>query len=223
MGACLSAMYSSSSVIILICIERCLAVWYPQRSRYLLSHKTVLRCVWVSVPAIVLICFVRSILYCEIKDGVCHPNFEGSQYSTVLNKMPNTTVYNAVLGFHLISAMAILAILTPLTIVKLFKQRAIRRHLTTKERNSGHFHISVKLTAVLVVYVTLVVLIGIIAIVVGLTVANLDEITLTGLTLALLLNYSTNILLYSIFDGDFRRKALSLFGCAGEIWAMSWD
>ena len=85
------AMFSSSAIVVLICLERFLAVWFPLKTRSLLSEKNIFRAILVCVTPIVLIYVATSVLYCEIKDGVCHPNFDGSEYSTVLKKMPNTT------------------------------------------------------------------------------------------------------------------------------------
>ena len=218
MGIWQSASKSSSSVVVLICIERFVAVWLPLRSRYLLSRKLVLRSVWVCVVPIVLIFVLMSILYCEIKDGLCNPNIDGSVYSTVLKRIPDTTVYNAVLGLPLIISMVILSIFTPMIIVKLYKQRSIRRQLTNQEWNMGHFHTSVKLIAVVVVHITLVGLPVVVALALGITGINLTntsqagKIVLSSITLAVLLNHSTNFLLYNIFDAEFRRKALTLFG-----------
>ena len=215
-GASLSALSGSSSVVMLICIERFLAVWFPLRSRYLMSRQTLLRSVWVCVTPMVLTSFVMTILYCEIKDGICHPNFEGSEYSSVLMRMPNTTVYNTSIGFVLIHPMVILFILTPMTIVKLYKRMAIRRQLTTQEQNIGHFQTSVKLTAVSVAHITLLGLPCAVAIAFGLAGSTIDENTLSGLTLAILLNHSINCLLYNIFDEYFRRKVSGLFGFVKE-------
>ena len=194
----------------LICIERFLAVWFPHRFIKLLSRETVLMCVWVCVIPIVLVLGVMSILYSEITNGICHPNLEGIEYSSVLKRMPNTTVFSAIFVYLLISSMVILFVLKPLTTVKLYKRIAIRRQLTTQERNIGHFRTSVKLMVVLVANVTLVGLPAVMAVAIGLTGTKLEGNALSGATLGLLLNHSKNFLIYNIFDGDLRMKALNL-------------
>ena len=107
-------------------------------------------------------------------------------------------------------------------IVKLYKQRSIRHQLTNQERNMGHFYTSVKLIAVVVVHITLVGLPVVVARALGITGINLTntsqagKIVLSSITLAVLVNHSTNFLLYNIFDAEFRRKALSLFGVTND-------
>ena len=123
-----SSIYDSSLVVVLICIERFLAVWFPLKSRSLLSPTTVRRCVSVFLTPLVLAYCVTSILYCEVDgDGICNPNFDGSQYSTVLKRKPNTTFYNILIAIPSVCTLVILPILTPLTIVKLFKHATSRR------------------------------------------------------------------------------------------------
>ena len=74
-GVRISVMVSSSVVIVLISIERFVAVWFPLRSRYLLSRKTIFRSVCVSVVLSFLVFVTLCILYCEIQDGLCYPKY----------------------------------------------------------------------------------------------------------------------------------------------------
>ena len=207
------ATICSSAVVVLICIERYLAVWFPLRSRKLLSKENMVRTVWICVIPIVLIYVTLPVLYCEVKNGYCYPNFGGSAYSTVLNKMPNTSVYNAIFGFTQVTSILILSILTPMTIVKLYKQWVIRRQLTASELSATHFATSVKLVSVVVAYLILVGSSGLVSIIVfGLLGILIDENTISVLTLAMLLNHSINFLLYNVFDAEFRRNTLAILG-----------
>ena len=224
MGIWQSATSSSFAIVVLICIERFVAVWFPLRSMYLLSQKRIMRSVLGGVTFNVLLMFTMNILYCEIKDGFCDLNLEGGIYSTVLKRVPDTTVYKTILAFHMTSTMLILCILTPMTIVKLHQQMAIRRRLTSQEQNSGHFRTSVKLIAVVIEQITLVLLPGVFLFAIGLTGATVaNHVTDNGdigfrmITIALLINHSTNFLFYNIFDVEFRKKVLNLFGCAQDI------
>ena len=78
-----SSVFPSSSVVVLICIERYVAVWLPLRSRFMLSRKTVLRCICCSVTFGMLVCTVMSFLYCEIKDWFCYVNLISDKSSDV--------------------------------------------------------------------------------------------------------------------------------------------
>ena len=206
------AAYGSTAVVVLICIERFLAVWFPLRTRTILSERNMLKTVWICMSPIVLIFVTMSILYCEVRGGMCHPNFEGSLHSTVLKGKPNVTFYIASNGFLITSSMLILSIFTPLTIVKLYKQMVIRQQLTKRELNVTHFETSVKLIAVVIAHITLLGLPAISAILFGFLVIIPTRNTLSVLTALLLLNHCINFLLYNIFDTEFRRKVFALFG-----------
>ena len=205
------AMISSGTVVILICIERFVAVWFPFRSKYLTSRTFVFRCLLLCVTIFVSMYGTTNVLYAEITDGICSPNFAGKIYSSVLKRIPDTTVYNGIRGLHIISFLVILCTLTPMTIVKLVK----RRNLTTTERDMGNFRISMKLTAVVLAFMCLIALPSAIFAVSGLSGTHLigtneTRDLLAWLTPALLLNHSTNFILYNIFDAEFRRKALGI-------------
>ena len=208
----LPAALSSSAIVVLICIERYIAVWFPHMSKKLLSKQKMIKIVWICLTPIVLIYATLPVLYCEVKDGVCHPNLEGSMKSTVLNKMPNTTFYSASIGFIEVTSILILSSFTPFTMVKLYKQWLIRRQLTTRELSATHFATSVKLVAVVVAHITLIGFPGLVTIIFGLIGVIIDENTISALALALLLNHSINFLLYNIFDAEFRKNVLALFG-----------
>ena len=160
---------------------------------------------------IAIIYTTMPVLYCEVKDGVCHPNFEGSEYSTVLNRMPNTTFYNASIGVMQFLFMLILSVTTPLTAVKLRMQIVLRRCLTS-EANDTHIATSIKLMAVVIAQMTLNGIPGIMAVSFGLLGIILDKNTISALALPLVLNHSINLLLYNIFDNQFRKNVVTLLG-----------
>ena len=216
MSVWFSAMFCSSMVVVLISVERFLVVWLPHKSRFLLSRETVFRTVWICATVIVIISVSVSVLYCEIdEDGICDPNPHGQIYSSVLKTMPDTTLYKA-LGILLVSPWVVLLILTPMTVFKLYKQMAVRRQLTSKERGVGNFPASVKLTAVAVTYLTLIALpLTTVSALVSSGI-SIGRDVVSGLTLALLLNHSANFVLYNIFDGEFRKKIAVIFGFGKE-------
>ena len=218
-GIRLSAAVCSFTVVVLICIERFVAVWFPFRSIYLLSRKLVLRCLLISVITIVMMYMTARVLYSEIADGKCDPNFGGNIYSTVLKRVPDTTVYNLICCVHLILYLVILLTFTPMIIVRLYKQTSVRRRLTETEQDIGHFRTSVKLISVVVVFVVLAALPGFFFTLTGLAgikLTDTSETLLSWFTLSLLLNHSVNFLLYHMFDAKFRKNALGLFQFENE-------
>ena len=204
---------SAITVIVLICIERFVFVWCPLRAWRVISYKLAVKCLLVTLIPVVLVYASTAVLYSEISDGNCIPNFAGKVYSSFLKGKPNTTVYNAAIGFNLVTNMAILFILTPMILVKLYKQRVIRRQLTGTVEDSGQFHTTVKLMAVVVafIFVALPYGFGIVLRLAGIQVS--DSALLSVSTLTLLLHHAINVLLYNTFDAEFRKKALSLMKC----------
>ena len=208
--------FSSSAVVVLIGIERFVAVWFPLTTRRIMTPKKTLKIVGSCVTPIVLIYATMPVLYCEIKAGVCHPNFEGSEYSTVLNRMPNTTFYSASIGVMQLLFMLILSVTTPLTVVKLRMQIVLRRRLT-REANDTHIATSIKLMAVVIAQMTLNGIPSIMAVSFGLFSIILDKNTISALALSVLLNHSINFLLYNIFDKQFRKNIVALLGFSVRI------
>ena len=207
---------SSSGVVVLICVERFLAVWFPLQSRRVLTDKNILSAVLVCVTFFVLMYVTMSVLYVEIRDGVCNPNLDGTQYSTVLQELPNTTFYSMSNGFIITFFVVVLSVLTLLTIIKLYKQRNIRRQLTTSGPNSQlnvtEFRTSVKLISVVIAQVTLTGIPGIVTAIFGFMGITFEENTISAILLVLLLNYSINFVLYNVFDSEFRRNIFALLG-----------
>ena len=97
-------------------------------------------------------------------------------------------------------------------LVKLYQQRVIRRQLIATEQEAAHYRTPVKLKAVVVAFIVFVALPHGIAIAIGLGGTRLNDTNQTGdllsrISLAMRRNYSTNFLLYNLFDTEFRMKA----------------
>ena len=218
MSVLISAMFCSSTVVVLISIERFLAVRCVSRYQNFGTRLTALRSVCLCATVIVIISVTLSILYIEIdENGVCYANYDGRVYSSVLKRKPDTTVYKA-MGILMSSPLVLLLFLTPMTVIKLCKQMTHRRQLTpiSRRRDIRNLQISVKLIMVVLVHLTLIA----VPLAITLTLASIGKAiegnVESGITLALLLNHSTNFLVYNIFDGEFRRRVKILFGF-GEI------
>ena len=238
LGLQLSLTICSYTVIVLICVERFIVVWWPLRARYLLTRRLVIRALCTSVIVICLVYITMPVLYSEVVDGkcdpniggtvystcdpniggtvysTCDPNIGGTVYSTVLNEIPDTTVYLGILVSHLGLYLAVLFILTPIIIVKLYKAKQIRQQLTTPEQNIGHFKTTVKLASVLVSFIVLAAIPGALFAAIGrsgVEITDESQSLISWLILARLLQRATNFLLYNTFDSKFRADVLSLF------------
>ena len=175
----------------------------------------------MNVAAIVIMYVSMSVLYGEIADGKCDPNIAGKVYSSVLKRTTNTRLYIAMLGLQLLIYFIILFTLTPMILVKLYQHWLIRRQLTATEQDVEQYPTSVKLKACVVAFLFFVALPHGIAIDIGLGGTRLNNTNqtcdlLSWLSLAMLLNYLTNFLLYNLFGAEFRMKALMIFGLGKE-------
>ena len=198
--------FSSAVVITHISIERFLVVWFPQRSKLLFSRKTALRSVIVSVTLFALLSIVISIIYSEIKNGFCFVNILGNENRGLLQ---TTTLITIVLYSSVFNAPAlILAIVTPMTIFKLYKKRSsspLKNHRTT-----------IMLMSVVIAHIFLAGLPALILLGLSVVGINLSNMATAWIPLTLLLNYSINIILYNAFDAKFRERVVSLLSCCSS-------
>ena len=212
-----SATTSTLTVVVLISVERFVAVWFPLRAAVWLSPKRIMRSVLGSVAFSVLFMFTLNILYCDVKDGKCGPVLGGNEHGTFLKAVGN--LYAATLAILPMSTL-LLIILTTLTILTLYRQSARRRQLTQQQQQQGGVQLKtfVKLVAVVVEHILFVGLPGAFGFVMGMSGAEPPNPDNAGAGLdmmvyALLVNHSTNFILYSVFDSDFRKKVVNLFTC----------
>ena len=219
--------FSSFTVVVLICLERFVAVWYPLRSRHVLSRTLVFRTLLITVTVLFMIYVSMAILYSEVSDGICVYNLAGKVYSSVLGTVPDTTAFMVIVASNFMLYFMILLIFTPMIIIKLYKQLLLRRQLTTTKQDDGHVRKSVRLMAghlrksvnlmaVVVdflIFVAMPIGAGLLMSLVGNQPISMSEkrALLSAITLALLLNHSTNFVIYNAFDPGFRRKVFDLF------------
>ena len=209
-----SAMISSYTVITLICIERFIAVWYPLKARYILSREFIIRCLLITVIPLGLVYASMAVLFSEISDGICFPNLAGKQYSSILKRKPHTTFLIAISVVILGLYLAILCSFTPMILVKLYQQNVRRRRIAATEQDIDNFRTSLKLIAVVVVFLVYVMLPFGNALnmrLAGTPLLDADRALLSSTLLLMLLNHSTNFLLYTLIDAEFRRNAVRFF------------
>ena len=172
------------------------------------------------VVATLAIVAIPSAMYSGIKNGTCFFDLDvnGDGETDTIKTTPLLLVMPVLFIF---APMLIILSLTPLTIVKLYRQHTIRRGLTSQELSTGPHRTSVLLTAVVVVFILLSVIPQLAFAAVSVGGTNLSTSTgpwvtfaRTSLSVMAQVNYSTNIVLYTWFNAEFRQNLFSMLGCS---------
>ena len=207
----LTAKMYSSYIIVLICIDRYIAVQYPLHFKQIVSRKVRVLSLCICGCMCLLSGIVNAVMFSEIKNGICQLGTnETKTYMQNILRILSISIFNVI-------PMVILLSLTPIIIFKLKQQHAIRARLTAKDESNQLIRTSVMLISVVVAYIILV---GIPSLVfLGLRVAGVDgnvsnDILFISVATAIQINHSTNICLYVISNKEFREKFLRIFGCS---------
>ena len=209
-----AAVISSSYFVVLICIERFIAIWFPMKAKFLLSKKKAIYSV-LSIVATIYLVNIPCMVYTGIQDGICLPDFvlEPTHILPRINSMLTWVLHTMIPTF-------IMIILTPLIIFKLYRQKQIRSGLGVGENQQDDVtnRITVLLISIVVSYFFLVCIFSI-----AFWVLNLLGIkVLTSSSrwarvfrdvyeTAELVNYSFNFFLYVVTSADVRRQIGQLF------------
>ena len=220
-AAYLTSLFNSTLMIMLICIERFIVVWFPLKTRYFLTKRLTIISVATCVTVTIAFGAVPSVIYGGVRNRTCVFNLDvnGDGEADTIKSTPLLLVIPLL---FVVTPMVVILSLTPLTIVKLYRQQAIRRSLTNQDTSTGSHRTSVLLTAIVVVYLLLVGIphLTFSAISVGGTnVASSNgsswkavaRICLTIITQA---NYSTNFIMYTWLNAEFRQNLFNMFSCS---------
>ena len=208
-----SAKIFSSWVVVLICIERFIVIWFPLQAKRILTRQTAAVLVW-SLLCITYIFDGAWTITTNITNGVCIPNFqtaENKDYSTAF-LIAGTVIYNVLPSLFLIC-------LTPLTIFKLLRHRAKRLKMTgaNSHRTDETYRITRMLLAVTIAYLILVTPISVAHSVAFFSGDNIFQSTNENFIIfreiaqiGEQLNYVVNFFIYVIFNSTFRRNFLKV-------------
>ncbi|MEW8245681.1 MAG: 7 transmembrane receptor, partial [Candidatus Thiodiazotropha endolucinida] len=109
----------SALFVVLICIERFTVVWFPLKSDVLQTKAAAIASISFAVGIAVMLA-VPVFIFTKIINGVCTPQ---QNFETLLLQIPE---YISIAAYSIIPALVLIC-LTPLIIVKLYKQQSIRR------------------------------------------------------------------------------------------------
>ena len=214
-----TSIFNSSLMIMLICIERFILVWFPLKSRNFLTKRLTILSVAVCIATILVFVAIPSVLYGGIRNGICYHDFDvnGDGESDTIQSTPLLSI---IVVLFVIFPILIILSLTPMTIIKLYRQQATRRGLTTQELRTGPYRTSVLLTAVVVVYLTLA---GIPYLVfAAISASGTDVVGSNAIagswvfSIILQANYSTNFVLYTMFNAEFKQNLFNMLGISNS-------
>ena len=204
-----SAKIFSSWVVVLICIERFIVVWFPLQAKRILTRQTAIFLVVSAFCATYIFDAVWSYTT-SIVNGICIPNFptvEKKDFSTAF-LIAGTVIYNVLPSIFLVS-------LTPLTIFKLLRHRAKRLKMTGSKSNRTDetYRITRMLLAVTIAYVILVTPISVAHSIAFFSGDNIFQSTNENFIIfreiaqiGEQLNYVVNFFIYVIFNSTFRQN-----------------
>ena len=150
-GASLMMTHSSTVIVVMICVERFLVIVFPLRVRRLLTTRNTA----ITATACLLVTLASAIVVTVYSDGC--------RQESAANRSTDAQSYALYVGqakqistvlFQFIPIVMLLS-LTPVMVIILFRQHAIRRRITFTESNTGHFGISMLLLAVVIAYIIL--------------------------------------------------------------------
>ena len=202
------ARLGSVSVIVLICVERFVAVWVPLKARLLLTKRTAL--VSVScVSAIALVTSGLSVPFSGLVNGYCVYNTNTTSLAVIVQ----------FIGLVLFSylPLVILIILTPLTIGKLCYIKVQRLAIGSKTEDA-----TARNATMLISVVTKNLFVSAFASVVVLTLSSSEyyrtlsqgQFMVAALECVMTVGqiaYSLNFLLYGLTSSDYRHASREMF------------
>ncbi|XP_060066505.1 allatostatin-A receptor-like [Ylistrum balloti] len=210
-----SAKMTSSWFVVFISFERFFAVWFPLKIKVISTKRNAyiaISCVYITIYTLNGVWTFSSIL----KNGVCIPNLStaGNEKMTEGFLLAGTTIYSIIPTF-------LLLILTPMTILKLYKQQKTRQALAQSSHTRNETgKTTIMLLGVSIAYVLLVGPITIAHAVAFFRGENIFEskdsevvIFREASQVMEQLNYAINFFLYVICSKSFRGRCMSVLRC----------
>ena len=204
----------SSCIVVLICIERFIAIWFPLKAKLLLSKKAAITSVLTIFIATVIITS-PSLVYTGLKRGICLTDFAMKPNHPLTKSLSMISV-----ALYCILPLIILLCLTPLTIYKVYQQRFIRRQMADQRSRDPTRRITAMFTSVVLSYFLLICVPTFIFWTFNLSGVNVlassDLALMTFRNIyehAGLINYSIHFFLYGLTSVNFRYQVCELFGC----------
>ena len=203
----------SSVFIVLICIERFAAVWFPLKARLFLVRRAGL----IQVCCIYMGVYSLSILFglhAGVRRGRCLHDIINEH--DIWSQISATTAW----ALNSVIPTAFLLCLTPLTIGKLYHQRIVRRRMGGHDIVNTTHYITAMLMSTVMAYNIFVTSFSIVFQVFKLQGINLPSSTehwavafVEIIQISEQINCAINIFIYGFYNYEFRRQFFQLFTC----------
>ena len=199
--------------IVLVCVERFFGVWFPLKAKTLTTKTTSFVTV-ILIFGVIYALSISSAFFGSLRFGKCIPDIiEGSPEGSRM-------LTSAALLLSTIIPTLVLVCLTPLTVLKLFQQRTLRKQLRNSGGKDGTYRTTIMLVSISVVYLILVTsFAGTLWILMlnGINVFIVRE-SWAGIFVEVMvtcenLNCALNCFLYGFFNSRFRRDFVTVVKC----------
>lgn len=208
---------TSSWLIVILCFERFIAVVFPFKTKSIITKTSILT--MIALDYIFMITYNGVWTFSSIiVDGTCKPDVT---YPETKEKYRDFLLAGS--SFYSLIPMVIMAILTPIIVVKLLIQRSKRKKLAGgaagEKADKETVRISVMLIGIVVAYVALVLPITIVHNLAFWRNVSAFDVNTRGFFILRemaqileQLNYSINFFLYVLCSAKFRERVLQILG-----------
>ena len=199
--------------VVLVCVERFIAVWFPLRARLLTTQRTSYITV-IAIFAIIYTLSISSSFFGVLKYGKC--------IADVVEGDPNGSkaLTSAALFLSTVIPTVVLVCLTPLTVIRLSYQRAERKRLGTMSGKDETYRTTIMLISISVTYLLLVTSFAGTLWILKLSGVNvfITPDPWAGIFVEIMvtcdnLNCALNFILYGFFSPRFRRDFFTIMKC----------
>ena len=199
-----------SFIVSLICVERFIMVCFPLKSRLMLTKKTtgVSLCAVFAIPSLLLL---PTVIFTDVRNNVCTPETQSPSIVAIATVVLVQIMYSVIPTVILLS-------LTPLTLIKLYKVKQLRKRLTNRTVNNNNHNTTMMLMSVIISYICFITIPSLVLGFLNLNAVNvlgstdhLATIVKEFISSARQINYSINWVIYGVRNDELRRQFYNLF------------
>ncbi|XP_052792017.1 C-C chemokine receptor type 5-like [Mya arenaria] len=219
---------TSSWLIVILCFERFIAVVFPFKAKAIITIKSIMALIILDYLFIGIFNAVWTFSSIVV-DGVCKPDIT---YAHTKEKYRDYLIAGS--SFYSLIPMIVMAIMTPVIVYRLLRQKKIRNRMSkgggasAEKADADTLRISVMLIGVVVAYIAFVLPITVVHnLAFWKSVSVFDTNTLQFFLMREVaqileqLNYAVNFVLYVLCSTKFRKRAMEILHIDGCIMKLA--